>query len=192
MEYLRLSWADIEDACRKISVEIASRGIGDYMLIGISRGGLVPLRMLSDFISAQELSTLQVRFYEDIGKTRGEPEVVLPVQGDVSGRNVILVDDISDTGESIIAAREHLKKKGAMDIVVATVSMKTHTKLVPDIYAFETTAWVIFPWEVQETIRRIIEAAGERALAVKELRKAGLQPREYVKLLSSIMEGERV
>ena len=106
MDFLRLGWQDVERACREIAEEIRSRKLDGHMLVGISRGGLVPLRLISDYTASRRVSTLGVRFYEDLGRTAEEPEVFFPVQGDVSGRGVILVDDISDTGQSLIAAKK--------------------------------------------------------------------------------------
>jgi hypoxanthine phosphoribosyltransferase len=190
LDYLRLSWNDIEIACDDITQGIESRGIVDYLLVGISRGGLVPLRLISDYLASNQVSTLGVRFYEDLGKTAEAPEVFFPVQGDVKDRDVILIDDISDTGQSLIATRKHLKEKGAREIVVATICMKTHTALVPDIFVTETSAWVIFPWEVQETISRIVESAANKEAAVIELENGGIDIKEYEKTLNSIF-GER-
>lgn len=189
MEYLRLSWRDIEKACTEVAGEIEARGISHYVLIGISRGGLVPLRLFSDHLSSYEISTLAVSFYEDIGKTKKKPKIIYPVQSEIKGRDILLVDDISDTGESLIAAREHLEEKGAKKIVVVTLVKKPHTLLVPDIYAIETSAWVIFPWEVQETIKSIVEKASYRADAEKELKKAGIKKNEYEKVLNDRFKG---
>jgi len=160
-----------------------------YALVGISRGGLVPLRLISDHLSAKEVSTLGVRFYEDIGKTRDAPEVFFPVQGDVAGKSVVLIDDISDTGQSLIAARKHLREKGAVNIIVATILKKPHTRLVPDIFVSETAAWVIFPWEVQETIGQIVGSSVDRDTALAELSKAGLKEEEYDRALKSRFGG---
>lgn len=189
MEYLRLSWRDIEKACTEVAGEIETRGISHYVLIGISRGGLVPLRMLSDHLSSYEISTLAVSFYEDIGKTKKKPKVIHPVQTEIKGKDILLVDDISDTGESLIAAREHLEEKGAKKIVVAALVKKPHTLFVPDIYAIETPAWVIFPWEVQETIRLIVDKASNMVDAEKELKKAGIKRNEYEKVLKNKFKG---
>jgi hypoxanthine phosphoribosyltransferase len=190
LEYLKLTWTEVEEACKDISDVIRARNLMDHSLIGISRGGLVPLRILSDQIAAQQVSTLTVRFYEDIGKTWESPDIVFPVQGDVRGKNVILVDDISDTGKSLIAAREHLIDKGAKDIVTATVCVKPHTSLKPDIYAIESSQWVIFPWEVQETVRRIVGSAGAKNEAEAELKKTGIDFKDYNKTLDSIFGGK--
>jgi hypoxanthine phosphoribosyltransferase len=189
LDYLKLSWGEIEVACEEIHREIESLGIDDYLLVGISRGGLVPLRLISDYLASTRISTMGVRFYEDLGKTIDVPEVFFPVQGDVKDRDVILIDDISDTGQSLIAAKKHLKEKGAREIVITTVCMKPHTSLIPDIFVTETSKWVIFPWEVQETVRRIVESADSSESAEEELKKAGVELREYEKTLNSAFRG---
>jgi hypothetical protein len=56
----------------------------------------------------------------------------------------------------------------------------------------ETAAWVIFPWEVQETIRRIIDGAQSRDSAERELKLAGMRNIEYEKTLNSMFEEETV
>ncbi len=189
LDFLRLGWQDVERACREIAEEIRSRKLDGHMLVGISRGGLVPLRLISDYTASRRVSTLGVRFYEDLGRTAEEPEVFFPVQGDVSGRGVILVDDISDTGQSLIAAKKHLFDKGASEIVVATVCKKPHTKFDPDICTFETPRWVIFPWEVREAIKHITDSAEGRDEAEAELRRADISEDEYRDILTARFGG---
>jgi hypoxanthine phosphoribosyltransferase len=190
LEYLRLSWKDIEKACDSVAEEIKTRGIAHYVLVGISRGGLAPARLLSDRLSGQEISTMSISFYEDINRTKKTPEVIHPVQAEIKGKDVLLVDDISDTGGSLKAAMKHLKEKGAKKIVVATLVKKPHTHLVPDVFAIETSAWVIFPWELYETMRLIVEKALDRRGAEKELKKAGIEKEEYEKVLNAKFKGE--
>ncbi len=190
MDFLRLRWPDVERACMEIADEIRSRGLASHMLVGISRGGLVPLRLISDYTASRSVSTLGVRFYEDLGRTADLPEVFFPVQGDVSGQSVVLIDDISDTGESLIAAKKHLLEKGASEIVIATICKKPHTKLDPEICTFETPRWVIFPWEVRETIKHITDSAADRAEAVAELMQADISADEYSEILTTRFGGD--
>lgn len=183
MEYLKLTWADVDNACGEISESLYDSGLEDAVLVGIARGGLVPLRMISDRMPDVDFSTLQVKFYSDIGVTRDTPEVVCPVQCDVGGRTVVLVDDISDTGESLRVSKEHVFSAGAQEVLTATVAMKPKTSFVPDICSIETPHWVIFPWEINETMNLLIERAGSLAEAVKELESAGFKKSLYEKIL---------
>ncbi len=174
MKYLRLSWEDVERQCAELAKMIKSSNVGAEMIIGISRGGLVPARLLSDMLGNDELHTMRVRFYTGIGKVAEKPVILHPTQVDVSGRSVLLVDDIADSGRSLSTAKSHLEKRGAGEIFVATLIKKPGSILTPDFYVEETDAWVIFPWEVRETARLIMSGAESREEAARELELAGI------------------
>ncbi len=173
MEYLRLSWDDIENDCKILADEIQKK-IEFDIIVGIARGGWVPARILSDILDNDELHTMRVKFYTDIGKTAKEPLITHPTQFDVTGKKVLLVDDIADTGESLIIAIDHLKKRNAGKIFVVTLIKKPTSKFTPDIFVRETSAWVIFPWEVNETIRNLRRSARSEDELMEEMKKAGL------------------
>ncbi|NOZ82288.1 MAG: phosphoribosyltransferase [Euryarchaeota archaeon] len=174
MKYLRLSWEDIERQCVELARMLKRSKVNAEMIIGISRGGLVPARLLSDLLDNHELHTMRVKFYTGIGKVGDKPVILHPTQVDVTGRSVLLVDDIADSGRSLRTAKEHLEKRGAGEIVVATLMKKPGSVITPDFYVQETDAWVIFPWEARETARLIASSAESREMAREELRLAGL------------------
>jgi len=172
MEYLKLSWEEIEKLCKKLAHKIKEKGFDRRIFIGLSRGGLVPLRLLSDYLGIDEIHVVRVKFYEKVGKTKAKPKIMHGVQFDIAGKDVLIVDDIADTGESITAAVNHLKERGAKSIAVATLLKKPHSKIAPDLFVKETSAWVIFPWEIHESWRDIIKKGKE------ELKKSGINEEE--------------
>jgi len=171
MEYLRLSWQDIEEQCKELAKKIKKRGVDFDIIIALARGGWIPGRLLSDYLDNDELYTVRVKFYEGVGKRRKEPLILHPTQFTIRGRKVLLVDDIADTGESLIAALRHIEERGAESVFVATLVKKPHSKFAPDIFVEETSAWVVFPWEVKETIKSLKD--------MEEIRKAGITREEY-------------
>jgi hypoxanthine phosphoribosyltransferase len=175
MEYLKLSWNDIEEHCRVLAKEIEERAVPFDVIIGISRGGWVPARLLSDILGNDDVDTVRVKFYKSVGQTAKRPEILLSTQIDIEGKDVLLVDDIADTGESLIATVEHLKEKNVKNIFVATLVKKPQSKLTPDLFVRETPDWVIFPWEISETTRDIKTRSNSKEDLQKELKKAGLQ-----------------
>ena len=183
MEYLRLTWNDIKRQCKALSKEIEKRGFSKYKIVGITRGGLVPARLISDLIDNNEVYTITVQFYKSVGITSNKPRIICPVQGDIVDKNVLIVDDISDTGESLIVAKKHLEEEGAEKVVVATLMKKPHTKFEPDLYVDETSAWVIFPWEVNETIREIRKSSKTEEEFEKEMEKVGILREEYSEIV---------
>jgi hypothetical protein len=174
MEYLRLSWGDIEEQCKELAKEIRKRNLDFDIIIALARGGWVPGRLLSDYLDSDELYTVRVKFYEGVGKRGDKPLILHPTQLTIAGKRVLLVDDIADTGESLLAAMKHLRERGARSIFVATLVKKPHSKITPDLYARETSAWVVFPWEVRETAKSLKDAG--------ELERAGIPPEEFESL----------
>jgi hypothetical protein len=174
VEYLRLSWADIEDQCKTIALELKKRRTSFDAIIGIARGGWIPARILSDLLDIEEIHTIRVKFYKAIGETSEKPSIVHPLPFYLNGKNVLLVDDIADTGKSLMIAIEHLRERKAGNIFVATLLKKPHSEFTPHIYVKETSAWVIFPWEVQETIKSIKSKAKSREEFLREMKKTGI------------------
>ena len=157
MEYLLLSWSDIEEQCRELAKRIEEGAISFDVIIGISRGGWVPARLLSDILGNDDVDTVRVKFYKAVGQTAKKPVILLSTQIDIAGKDILLVDDIADTGESLAATIEHLKEKAVKSISVATLIKKPQSVFTPDFFVRETPDWVIFPWEINET-KRDIEA----------------------------------
>jgi len=178
VKYLRLTWEDIERQCMTIAREIKRREVPFDIIVGIARGGWVPARLLSDMLDNDELHTMRVKFYTGIGEVAAKPVILHPTQIDVTGKKVLLVDDIADTGKSLSIAKKHLEERGAGDIFVVTLIKKPHSEINPDLYVAETDAWVIFPWEVRETLRLILRKAETKEEAEKELARAGLSEEE--------------
>lgn len=177
MEYLRLSWRDIEEQCIKLAEEIKRRGINFDLIVGLARGGLVPARVLCDLLNYEELYTVGVKFYTGIAETGEEPRIIHPVQIDITAKRVLLVDDIADTGQSLILAKKHLEENRAREVAVATLVKKPQSEFTPDFFVRETGAWVIFPWEVREAARMIASKhSGEELKNVLE--KAEIQESE--------------
>lgn len=170
---------DIENQCRELAKLIVRKKIDYDIIIGLARGGWVPARILSDLLNNDDLYNMRVKFYTGIGQTGDKPVILHPTQYDVKGKNVLLVDDIADTGQSLTLARDHLKEREAGNIYIITLVKKPHTKIQPDLYIEETSHWVIFPWEVRETMRDIIRDLKSDEEVVNELLKAGINMDEY-------------
>ena len=155
MEFLRVGWQEAADMCMELAGRVAKSGYAPDVIVGISRGGLVPARILSDELHIRGLYTIKIEFYKDIAKTGDFPEVKqsLP-EGALEGKKVLLVDDVSDTGRSLAVAKDHVKRLGAADVRIAVLHEKPQTITKPDYVIGSTEAWVIYPWEVRETEKK--------------------------------------
>lgn len=182
------SWDQIYDSCLKVADQIKKSGYKPDLIVAVSRGGWIPGRVLSDLLENPRIATLKVEYYEDIYKTRSKPEITQPLTVDVSGKRVLLVDDIADSGHSLKLVKEHLFEKGAADVKICTLYHKPWSVVTPDFNARTTDAWVCFPHEIFETMRKIGSRLKEQGKTTKEveqhLLRIGIKPRLVRKFLS--------
>ncbi|CAN5731307.1 bifunctional pyr operon transcriptional regulator/uracil phosphoribosyltransferase PyrR [soil metagenome] len=103
---------DVRRAVTRIAHEVVERnaGLDDVVVIGLQTGG-VPLArsLVAEFVRIEgvevPLGTLDVAMYrDDIGLRPVMPEAVTDIPSEVSGRTVVLVDDVLFTGRTIRAA----------------------------------------------------------------------------------------
>ncbi|MEM1557916.1 MAG: phosphoribosyltransferase [Thermoproteota archaeon] len=155
MEFEVVSWEHFYQLTLELVEKVLKSGYKPDVIIGVSRGGLVPLRIFSDEFENVEIGVIRVFFYEDVKKTGSEPKIIQDVNVDVVGKKVLVVDDVADTGKSLETVRKHLQNKGALNVKIATVYYKPWSILKPDYYVKKTEKWIIFPHEIGETIRKL-------------------------------------
>jgi hypoxanthine phosphoribosyltransferase len=175
LEYEAPTWNRIYKMLISQAKKIRESGFQPDVILGVSRGGWIPARILSDLLENPNLANVRVEFYVDVAKTRNAPLLTQGTSADVAGKRVLVVDDVSDTGKSLRLVKDHVLKQGAKELKVATLYRKPWSMLKPDYCERETKAWVVFPWERKETIRRIREKHGSTGLeeATAKLVKAG-------------------
>jgi xanthine phosphoribosyltransferase len=145
MEKTIVTWKNIMSMCSKIVEQLKDKypNIVDYDIMGLSRGGLVPSVIISNMLNIRKVYSVGLKTYTEQEKTTAELYQV----PDLSSMNkILLVDDISDTGESFLQTKEMLVNK---EVVTASLFLKNKTKFVPDIVAKKANndSWVVFPWE---------------------------------------------
>lgn len=186
LRFLHLSWDDVQGLVEVVAGKIEASGFRPDMIVAISRGGFDPARILCDQLSIRRLASVQVEAYDGMVK-RPEPIVVLPVNADLKWKKVLVVDDVSDSGASIVKAKEHAMEKEASDVRVATVHIKPWSKFIPDYYAESVDKWVVYPWELKECLLEVagnIRSTGLRGESIAEkLVEAGFKKRDVDRYL---------
>ena len=152
-KFIAPSWQDIEELSYKIAEQIIEKNIKIDIIIAILRGGWIPARILADLLGIENIGVLGIKFYKSIETRKEQPIITYPLILDISNKNVLLVDDVADTGKSLSLAIEMTRLYGPKNIYTATLYVKPTTILVPDFYAETTSAWIIFPWEKAELAR---------------------------------------
>lgn len=145
IDYEVPTWNQIYDMLLCQAQKILSQNYKPDIIVGISRGGLIPARILTDLLETQELGFIQIEFYTDINQTRPKPTLKQTLTTQITGKKTLLIDDIADTGESLKLAKTHLQQQGASQIKTATLYQKPQTTTNPDFYEKQTANWVVFP-----------------------------------------------
>lgn len=155
LRFIAPSWDEIYLKIINLSLMIRRSGLKFDSIVGIARGGWIVARLLSDLLDIADIGSLRIEFYRDVGVHERVPIITQPVSIDVRGKNVLVVDDVSDTGSSLVAAVQHLLDMGSRNIMVATIHVKPWSIFIPDFYIDVTDAWIIYPWESYESIKSL-------------------------------------
>ena len=79
------------------------------VIIGLTRGGWVPARLLCDHLHVKKLYAVKTEHWGVTANQDGNALLTQELNVDIRNESVLIVDDITDTGESLILATKHLK-----------------------------------------------------------------------------------
>lgn len=186
------TWDYLYELCIELADRIEETGFKPDVIVGVARGGWIPARLLSDLLSNPNVASIKVEFYKGVAETMDEPVITQDVSIDVKGLKILVVDDVADTGKSLKLVKEHLERRGAAQVKVATLYYKPWSIVKPDFYVRRTRAWIIFPHEVRETVELLAEKFRSQGRSLRELREtlieAGLKPLLVEKFLRKLAE----
>jgi hypothetical protein len=157
MKILALTWSDIEASLLTLADKISESDYRPDMIVGIARGGWVVARILSDLLDVRDLASIKIEFYKGVDEKVKVPKITQPISDSPKGKFVLVADDVADTGESLMLAQRHLIDQGARALKVATIHYKPWSKFRPDYYFLETDDWIMYPWEIRETMDYLIK-----------------------------------
>lgn len=158
---LRLNWEDVMEQSVQLSdmIEADCKKAGqqfDAMLI-VPRGSYYPANIISRKLGFASTDMLHacIGSYET-GKSERSGEFMLgqmPVPEQVKGKELLIVEEVCDTGHTLQFLVEWLEFMGAKLIKTAALHYKpgrSETGFVPDWYADKTDKWIVYPWETFE------------------------------------------
>lgn len=180
-KYLVPTWTEAYRMILRIAERIIADGFKPDTIVGVTRGGMIPARVLSDLLEQPNLTTIRTKCYVGSGKSKPTPALTEQLTACVKGQKVLLVDDVADTGRSLKLAKTHIAENGAQETRIVTLFHKPCSSLKPNYFADETSLWVVFPWDIKETVRSAFENRenATHAELSKKLKSAGL-PRSLV------------
>jgi hypoxanthine phosphoribosyltransferase len=132
-----MNWQDTIKALSLLSYKIIDK---PHVIVAVVRGGLIPARILSSNLTIKDMYCLTVK------KHGSDRRVVTQVTEPLTGVRVLLVEDVLETGTSLIAAKEYLESKGAV-VETAALYIQPRSQIIPDYYLEIREQVPTFPWE---------------------------------------------
>jgi hypoxanthine phosphoribosyltransferase len=177
VEVVYIPWSKAVEYCYKLASILLDAGESPDSIVAVSRGGLVPARIVSDVLGVDDLVVLRSRLWGIGGRVREEPEVKAHEELNPSGKSVLVVDEVVDTGATLSRIVRLLKELGAAEVKTAVIHYKASSSFKPDYYVerVEKWAWIFYPWSFSETLYGLAKQAGGDVYesAFKTLRDIG-------------------
>jgi len=160
------NWEYIYGLCREVADEIKDAEFEPDVVVALARGGWFAGRCLCDFLGLDDLTSLKMEHYVGTGVKADEPQVRYPMpEGSVEGKDVLVIDDIADTGGSIRRAHEYVTERNAASVRTATLQLLQTSEFEPEFVGerLETWTWVVYPWNFIEDMIDLIGGVMEKA-----------------------------
>ncbi|MFB0558777.1 MAG: phosphoribosyltransferase [Candidatus Bathyarchaeia archaeon] len=167
-----MDWGLFYSLSKDVARKIIESGYEPDFVVGLARGGWCLSRVLCDFLGVKDLVSLKVEHWGITATPDGKAQLKYPFEIDLTGRRVLVVDDITDTGESMRIATDYVKSLNPEEVRTATLRHITGSKFIPDYYGDEISwRWVIFPWNYTEDMCNIIPKATGGAADLAKIKR---------------------
>jgi hypothetical protein len=189
------TWEQIYAMLLDLAQEIMKDRFNPDIIVGVSRGGWTPARVLSDLLENPKIANVKAEFYLGVAETKKVPVITQSVSVNVNDKTVLVVDDVSDTGKSLRLVKNHLLEQGAKDLKIATLYYKPWSVTKPDYYERITRDWIIFPWERKEAFRKVVEKFAQKGKSAGEAKQVltnhGFDPELAERFIKELFEDSK-
>ena len=151
---LELTWDVFGELCRALAVKVAQSGYAPEIVVGIAKAGVIPGAVVASMLGCDFFS-MKISRDTDTGKMRARPKIIQAAPREALGKRVLIVDEITTSGDTLRMATNALRQVGPIEIRTATNFVKLGS-FKPDYYALETELTVVFPWD-----RQMVSAQGD-------------------------------
>jgi len=197
-----ISFNEVLRLSKLLARKIKDSGYRPDLIVAIGRGGYVPGRLVSDFLLFNDLTSMKIEHYTRAADMLEEARIKFPIPVDITGEKVLIVDDITDTGETLNLAVDYALSLKPADVRTAVLQHKTCSDFTPDFYAQKLIKWrwVIYPWARYEDFAGFAEKILlDRALDLSQIitefkHRYGLDLREteLLEILDDLTEREEL
>jgi hypoxanthine phosphoribosyltransferase len=154
-----ISWEEYGALADRLSRKILETEADFDLVVGIARGGIPLAMVLADKLGVK-LDIVNVKSYTGINM-RKKPTIVSTLTENISGKKILIVDDLVDNGDTMETVVEYLKKEMPGSLKTAVLFKKPWSRFEPDFFVEIVTQWIVFPWEREEVRRSMLNHASQ-------------------------------
>lgn len=108
----------------ELAKEVAARDYRDLLVVSILKGSFIfaadLIRAMHDAGISPEVEFIMISSYGS-GTVSGEVKVLRDIDNDVKGRDILLIDDILESGKTLKFTRDLMLSRGARSVSVAVL-----------------------------------------------------------------------
>jgi len=147
------NWNYIYNLCRDLSARVVESRYEPDAIVALARGGWFAGRMVCDFLDISDLISLKVEHYVGTARLADECRVRYPIVKEmVEDKQVLIIDDIADTGQSLQHSSDYVREFKPTDCKTGVLQLLFTSEIMPDYHAefLEDWAWIVYPWNFIE------------------------------------------
>lgn len=148
-----VSWDQLHRDSKALAWRLADKGPWTK-IVTVTRGGMVPACIVARELEVRYVETVCIISYDY--QDQGELTILKPVEGD--GPDVLIIDDLVDTGRTAAAVRKMLPTAH-----YATVYAKPEGRPLVDTFVTEVSqdTWIYLPWDTAlQFVKPIVKGPG--------------------------------
>ena len=157
-EFRYISWSEYGNLAEALAEKVRSSGKSFDLVVGIARGGMPVSMVVADHLGVK-IDFINVKSYSGIAE-RTSPRILSTLTEDIRGKNILLVDDLVDSGVTVETLSQYLQMQGPRTLETAVLFKKPWSRVEPDYYLEVVDKWIVFPFELSE-VNRLRAARGE-------------------------------
>jgi uncharacterized protein len=145
-EIFELSWELFGELCRALALRVY-RDYDPDIVIGIATAGVIPAAVVADILQVDFYSMKITRMAEG-QRVSHEPMLMSTAPIQAAGKRVLLVDEITTSGDTLRLALAAVRDVVPEEVRTATCFCRS-TGYAPDYHALRSDALIVFPWDRQ-------------------------------------------
>lgn len=140
-----IPWEEFQKICQNLAEQVAKENFD--LIIGVAKDGLFPATIIAGMLR-KELYPVRVSRRENDIVVYDKPTWRVDIP-DITGKKVLVVDDISSSGNSLETVKKRAFEKGAIEVRTCVLTVHSFGDYKPDFVGLESDDLVIFPWHTK-------------------------------------------